>query len=129
MTAVATGSQALAPNPDEKGVAAVEFALVLPLLIVLLFTIVLAGSVYVDQLHLEAAARNAARAGAVDPGNACATATSELSGNSVGNLTCTLVQNCSKGTAQVRLDATQTVTIPLVGDKVVSLHASSSFIC
>ncbi len=118
-----------APGSDDKGVAAVEFALVLPLLVVLLFTIVLAGSVYVDQLHLESVARNAARAAAVDPTAACATATSELAGNDVGDVSCTLVQNCTTGTVEVRLDATQLVTIPLVGTKSVSLHASSSFVC
>lgn len=129
MSDVRSALGAKAPGSDDKGVAAVEFALVLPLLVVLLFTIVLAGSVYVDQLQLESVARNAARAAAVDPAAACSTATSELSGNDVGSVKCTLVQNCTSGTVEVRLDATQLVTIPLVGTKSVALHASSSFIC
>lgn len=120
---------ARAPRADDEGVAAVEFALVLPLLVVMLFTIVLAGSVYIDQLHLEAAARNSARAAAVDPASACKTATSELSTNNVGTVKCTLVRDCNSGVAEVRIDATQDVTIPLIGTKSVALHASSSFSC
>lgn len=118
-----------APRVDDEGAAAVEFALVLPLLVVMLFTIVLAGSVYIDQLHLEAAARNSARAAAVDSASACTTALAELSTNNVGTVTCTVVHDCTSGVAEVRIDATQNVMIPLVGTKTVALHASSSFSC
>ena len=38
-------SRARRVKPDDGGVVAVEFALVLPLLIVLIFTVVLGGSV------------------------------------------------------------------------------------
>ncbi len=116
-------------KPDDDGVVAVEFALVLPLLIVLLFTIILGGAVYLDQLQLQSAARNAARAGSVTPSGACSTATSELAGNNVGSISCELLENCSTGTVRVRLTAQQTVSLPLVGDRNVTLRASSSYAC
>ena len=118
-------------KPDDGGVAAVEFALVLPLLIVLIFTVVLGGSVYVDQLHLQSVARDAARVGSVDSSRACTLAIAELSTNDVGSVQCSVVQSCSPsiGIAEIQLTSTQTVSIPLVGDREVTLHASSSFIC
>jgi hypothetical protein len=114
---------------DDEGVVAVEFALVLPLLVVLLFTIVLAGSVYADQLHLQSVARDAARAGSVDPDVACDLARGELSGNDVGQVDCAVVSNCSSGVFKVALSATQDLVVPLVGSRAVTLRASSSFVC
>jgi len=66
----------------------VEFALVLPLLVVLLFVIVNGGLVYLDQLHLQSAARDAARIASVEPLQACSTALAELSANDVGTSSC-----------------------------------------
>ena len=77
-------------EPDDGGVVAVEFALVLPLLIMLIFTMVVGGSVYLDQLHLQSVARNAARIGAVDSSRACSVALSELASNDVGEVQCVL---------------------------------------
>ena len=108
---------------------AVEFALVLPLLIVLLFTIILGGGVYLDQLNLQSAARNAARIGSVTPSGACAAATADLSTNDVGALSCQLLQDCSGGTVRVRLTAQQTVPLPILGDRNVTLTATSSYAC
>ena len=118
-----------ARGPDDAGAVAVEFALVVPLLIVLLFTIVLGGSVWLDQLHLQSAVRNAARVGAVDPASACSAATADLAGNDVGTVSCSVLQNCTSGTSQVRLTAAQVVQIPILGARNVTLHASSSFVC
>lgn len=116
-------------GPDDAGVVAVEFALVVPLLIVLLFTIVIGGSVYLDQLHLQSAARDAARVGSVAPASACAAATANLTGNNVGTVTCDLVSSCTSGSVQVRLTSNQTVSIPIVGTRHVTLRASSTFAC
>ena len=124
-------SRARRANPDDGGVVAVEFALVLPLLIVLLFTVVLGGSVYLDQLHLQSVVRDAARAGSLDSTKACPLAVAELSPNNVGTVRCDVLTTCSlgKGVARIQLTSVQTLSVPLVGDKVVTLHASSSFIC
>ena len=116
-------------EPDDAGVVAVEFALVIPLLIVLLFTIVLGGSVWLDQMHLQSAVRNAARVGAVEPTSACAAATTDLSANDVGVVTCEVLGNCSSGTSRIRLTAMQTVDLPIVGERNVTLRATSSFVC
>jgi Flp pilus assembly protein TadG len=120
---------ALRRGSDDKGVAAVEFALVIPLLVVMLFTIVLGGSVYVDQLQLQSVARDVARTAAVDSTRACSVATQELAGNDVGAVQCTIQQNCASGVAKVKLVAVQQMSMPLVGPKTVTLTATSSFVC
>jgi hypothetical protein len=51
----------------ERGTAAVEFALVLPLLLVLTLALVQVGLLARDRLLVEAAARAGARTAAVDP--------------------------------------------------------------
>jgi len=125
------------PPPDQsgrraadRGVVAVEFALILPLLVILIFTAVVAGSIYLDQLQVQAAAREGARAGAIDQGLACSVATAELASNQVGELVCTPVRTCSAHqVSEIRLEATQTVSVPLVGDRAVTLRATSAFRC
>lgn len=113
----------------DEGVAAVEFALVLPLLVVLLFVIVNGGLVYLDQLHLQSAARDAARIASVEPLQACSTALAELSANDVGTSSCEIVQDCSQGTVEVRLSSSQSISIPVIGNRTVNLDASSTFVC
>ncbi|MBU3717312.1 MAG: pilus assembly protein [Actinobacteria bacterium] len=114
---------------DDAGVAAVEFALVLPLLVALVFTIVFAGSVYLDRMHLQSAARDAARIASVDSAAACSTALAQLSSQSVGSVTCQIASSCSSGSIRVELRATQTKSIPLVGNRTITLDAASSFAC
>ncbi len=114
---------------DDSGVAAVEFALVLPLLVMLVFTIVVAGSMYLDRMHLQSAARDAARLASVSSSTACSTALAQLSSQSVGNVTCRVSSTCTSGTSRVDLSAVQTVSIPLVGTRRVTLDATSSFAC
>jgi Flp pilus assembly protein TadG len=57
------------PRPSERGTAAVEFALVLPLILVVALALVQTGLLVRDRLLVEAAARAGARAAAiqVDP--------------------------------------------------------------
>ena len=117
------------PGPDCRGVAAVEFALVMPLLVVILFVIVIGGGVYLDQLNLQSAARNAARVGSVEPSAACSTAEAELAANTVGDLTCSVERTCGSGAFRVRLTARRDVEVPLVGPRSVVLVASSTYVC
>lgn len=116
-------------QPLDDGVAAVEFALVLPLLVVLLFVIVNGGMLYLDQLHLQSAARDGARVESVNPAGGCATAIDALSGNDVGATQCDVIQDCSLGKAEIRLVSNQEVSIPLIGTRTVNLNASSTFVC
>ncbi|MBU3688708.1 MAG: hypothetical protein FGM29_04020 [Actinobacteria bacterium] len=116
-------------GPNDGGVASVEFALVVPLLVLLLFGLVIAGSVYLDQLNLQSAARNAARAGSISSTSACTTAQAELAAQSVGNLQCTVLGTCATGGFRVELKADRIVTIPLLGDRDVNITATSTFSC
>lgn len=113
----------------DPGVAAVEFAMVLPLLVVLLFSIVNGGLVYMDQLQLQSTARDAARIASVEPAQACWTAIGQLSTGRVSNANCELLQDCTSGVAEVRISASQTIAIPVIGDKTVNLDATSKFVC
>ena len=115
-------------RPDD-GVAAVEFALVLPLLVVLLFTLVFGGSVYFDQLQLQAVARDAARIGSVASTAACSSAVAELATNQMGTVGCSVVTNCSTGAFKVLLTSNQHLDIPILGSRSVTLKATSSYAC
>ncbi len=66
------------PEPrrrSERGSAAVEFALVLPLVLVVVLGLVQVGLVARDRLLVEAAARAGARAAAVEPDDAAIAST------------------------------------------------------
>lgn len=65
---------------NDEGAAAVEFALVLPLLLLFLFGIITFGIVFAQNLALGNGARQAARLGAVE-GNTCAEIWAEAQDN------------------------------------------------
>lgn len=70
----------------ERGAAAVEFALVTPLLLVMLFGIIDYGIWFADSISARQAVRNAARAGSVGQLGAC----SPSATNPLENLACTV---------------------------------------
>lgn len=113
----------------DNGSAAAEFAIVVPVLLLLLFIMVTLASVFFDQLHLQAAARDSARAGAIDIADACTVAQAALDGNDVGTLTCNTVTTCSAGSVKMSLTAAKPYSVPLLGNRTVTLTATSTFVC
>jgi Flp pilus assembly protein TadG len=113
----------------DSGSASAEFAIVVPILLLLLFVMVTLASVFFDQLHLQAAARDAARVGVVNLGAACSTAQNALTNNSIGNVVCTIISDCGSGAVRVGLAATSDYSVPALGDRSITLSATSSFVC
>ena len=113
----------------DGGLAAVEFALVLPVLVALLFGIVVTGLVFIGRMQVQAASREGARAGAVAPGQACGAARAQLSNFSSTSVSCTEVRDCATTGSQVQLQVTQTVSIPVLGNRTVSLDSTSVYAC
>ena len=135
---VRPGRQGRAATPiagSDSGLAAVELAIILPLLIGVIMLAVVAGTAAIGQLRLEAAARDAARAGSVVTGAECATALDSLgavgsdAGPTLGSVTCTPISSCPGVDSSVTLTATRNVTIPLVGVRTIDLSADARFDC
>lgn len=113
----------------DKGLAAVEFALVLPALVAMLFGIVVTGLVFVGKMQVQAAAREGARAGAVAPGQACSSARAQLTNFSDTSVSCTETRDCAVTGSRVQVHVTQTVSVPVLGTRVVSLDSTSVYAC
>jgi Flp pilus assembly protein TadG len=85
----------------DAGAAAVEFALVLPVLLALVFGVITWGLIFAAQISLNSSARDAARAGVVQP----------LPGMGT-TLTCTgIANNARAGALTVGLNTNITITV------------------
>ncbi|MDG2261642.1 MAG: TadE/TadG family type IV pilus assembly protein [Actinomycetota bacterium] len=113
---------------DEDGLVAVELALVLPVLVMLLFGILQFGIAFNRQQGVHAAAREGARAGAVVPGSECTRATDAMEGLGVTSL-CTVVQNCPGDRVIVEVTADTDIDIPFVGSRTVTLTGRGEYRC
>lgn len=116
---------------DDSGVAAVEFALVLPLIVMLVFAAITAGTIATAQLDVNSTARDAARAGALDSNAACTLAAARLAdaSSALGATSCTNLATCPGVDSVIRIDATRTVTIPFIGDRTIDLSSTASYRC
>jgi Flp pilus assembly protein TadG len=101
-------TRALSPNQRrrsrQEGAAAVEFALVAPLLIILVFGIISFGILFAQQLSLGNAARQGARFGVVE-GRTCADIAAEAKAASQ-----TIGLNPASVTVEIRLGMTEATT-------------------
>jgi Flp pilus assembly protein TadG len=120
---------ALQEKRGDEGLAAVEFALVLPVLVAMLFGIVVTGLVFIGRMQVQAAAREGARAGAVASGQGCSSATAQLSNFSAASVSCTENRNCLTTGSTVTVHVDQTVSVPLLGTRTVSLDSTSVYAC
>ncbi len=118
-------------DADDSGLAAVEFALIVPLIVVLLFAVITAGTAAAGQLSLQAAARDGARAEAVVPNSGCTTAINRLGDSSavVGDVVCSTAMSCPGERNNIEISANRVVSIPLLGDRTIALSASASYEC
>jgi len=120
---------ASAGRHDDEGLAAVEFALVLPVLVALLFGIVVTGLVFIGRMQVQAAAREGARAGAIVAGQGCTAARQQLTNFSSSSISCTEVRNCTSTGSRVQVRVIETVSIPLLGERNVTLDSTSVYAC
>ncbi len=121
-------SQARRRLRGERGAAAIEFGLLLPVLILLIFGIIEFSRAYNTKVQLTHAAREGARAVAVGSGSATSgvnNALSGISGVSVnGPSSCTAGENVT-----VTVSYVHPLSIPLWGDVDVNLDAKGVMRC
>ena len=103
-------------NKDDRGVVAIEFVLVAPFLIALIFSIAHFGIFFAKKVEVESAARDAARTLALSPGMAPADAVpSGMTLDTTGgrtNVGC--VAGNTTSDARVNLASNYTFSIPLI---------------
>ncbi len=110
-------SQLRSGAPRDRGAAAVEFALVVPLLLLLVFGIAEFGRAYHVQTMLSGAAREGVRVMALQNDPAAARATTRSSASPTVALTDSQIAvtptSCPTGTTTTATTATVTVTYPM----------------
>ena len=104
-------------------------AIILPILVMLIFGVIEFGLAFNRLQGVHAAAREGARIGAVVPGAECARALSSLDGLGISAVTCTVETSCPGTNAVVVIEATEELSIPIVGDQTVSLTGRGEFRC
>lgn len=123
----------------DRGAAAVEFALVLPILVLLIFGIVDFGRLLRAQITITEAAREAARASALVSDAAATTRSDDVTAgldDTAGSPTTTVTDSC-KTTSDPSDDTSVTVTyqfsfitpVFLVGDGTLEISATSVMPC
>jgi Flp pilus assembly protein TadG len=126
---------------EERGAVAVEFALLLPLLVVILFGIIQFATTFNRQQGIHASAREGARLGSL-PGTTSAQiearvmdALDDVPLSAVPTITITpsAAQPCSSGvgadTVVVEVEASTNLDIPLWGTLTADLESTGEFRC
>jgi Flp pilus assembly protein TadG len=125
-----------ADRARERGAAALEFALVLPLLVMLVFGVITFGRAYQAKVELSSGVREGARLLALGKSSGEAkTATIDAAPGlnpalSAGDITTSACPSGgADGTARVRATYSLQYTIPLVSSGTLTLHADGAMRC
>ena len=131
-----TGTPTTTPATwTERGAIAAEFAILIPVFLLLIFGMLQLGLTYQRQEAVHAAAREGARIASLptsDAPAACARATSTLSGTSfTGTPTCNVVGNCAVNDDRVNVTITvdNAIDIPFFGVQTFTLTGNGEFRC
>ncbi len=120
---------------DDRGAIAAEFALMLPLLLLLVFGMLQLGLTYQRQEAVHAAAREGARVASLPTSStaeACARTTATLVGTGfTATPTCQVSGDCSTSTGSVVVTVTvaNTIDIPFFGVSTFDLTGRGDFRC
>ncbi len=115
-------------QPGQRGQATVELALVLPIVVLLALAVAQVAAVAVDSVLVHHAAREGARAAAVEPSPAAARQAAQgAAGLDAGSLTIELSGGRSQGDyLTVTASYRSATTIPLIGRMIGDVDLSSS---
>lgn len=120
---------------DDRGAVAAEFALILPVLLLLVFGIVQLGLTYQRQEAVHAAAREGARVASLpttSTAQACARSTAALAGTGfTATPACSATSDCStsSGDVVVTITVSNTIDIPFFGSQTFDLTGRGEFRC
>jgi Flp pilus assembly protein TadG len=119
---------------SERGAAMIEFALLLPLLVMLVFGIITFGRAYFAKVELASAVREGARAAALGKSNGDAVAATVTAGSGlgIGSGNVQVLASCPPGAdtaARVRATYDFTYNIPLVSSGTKTLTATGTMRC
>lgn len=117
--------------PDQRGAVAVEFAIILPVLILLLFGIIEFGRAYNAKVALQGAVREGARVHALDSGDPVSTIKNAAPSLDEGLLTVeTSTSPCTPGDeASVTATYPFEYNIPLFGSATQTISATGVMRC
>jgi Flp pilus assembly protein TadG len=118
---------------SERGAAALEFALVLPILLMLVFGIITFGRAYNAKVELAGGVREGARALALGKSTGEARSATAAAAGAIGSAaTVTTPSTCSPGvdgTARVHASYNLSYTIPLVRSGTMTITADGAMRC
>jgi Flp pilus assembly protein TadG len=121
---------------SERGAVAAEFALILPLMVLLIFGMLQMGLAYQRSEVISAAAREGARVASLPLATsnvaACQRVTSSLAGTTFDGVpNCSVAGDCFTGSLNVvvTVTAANAITIPFWGTQNVTLTGTGDFRC
>jgi Flp pilus assembly protein TadG len=120
---------------SERGAIAAEFAIILPILVLLIFGMIQFGLAYQRQEAVHAAAREGARVASLpttSTADACARSAEALAGTGfTATPSCSVTNNCSTsaGNVTVTVVVSNTMEIPFFGTQTFDLTGIGDFRC